>query len=310
MTVTLPGTAQLLLWLVLLLLTVRPLGGYMHRVFSGEATPLFRLPRPVESALYRAAGVRPGQQQEWLHYAMAFFAYHLPGMLLLYLRVRLQDRLPLNPAGQAALGNAGPHGSTEVLYACTSAVNTNGSAFSGLSTNTPFYNLTLASGMAVGRFVVIVPVLASAGSMAAGRRVAVSKHTADDGRADLSPRAGARAGRRASGDAARCDVLRPVWLRPRLASYASGRESCLVVAQIVPATWSSNAQRQDGPDDPGHDVGGLGSPLLTGPQYFRPRGSVDSACSPGQSLAMRNWLVTHPLGTPRHKTPMRWDHAA
>jgi K+-transporting ATPase ATPase A chain len=81
------------------------------------------------------------------------------------------------PAGLNALGNVGPHGFTEVLYAYTSAVNTNGSAFAGLSTNTPFYNLTLAFGMAVGRFVVIVPVLALAGSLAAGRRVAVSNGT-------------------------------------------------------------------------------------------------------------------------------------
>src|ERR1700722_13003992 len=51
LTVTLPGTVQLLLWLGLLLLTVRPLGGYMHRVFAGEATPLSPLLRPIESAL-------------------------------------------------------------------------------------------------------------------------------------------------------------------------------------------------------------------------------------------------------------------
>lgn len=83
------------------------------------------------------------------------------------------------PAGLTALGNAGPHGFTEVLYAYSSAVNTNGSTFSGLSTNTPFYNLTLALGMAVGRFMVILPVLALAGSLATRRRVAASpRHAA------------------------------------------------------------------------------------------------------------------------------------
>jgi K+-transporting ATPase ATPase A chain len=81
------------------------------------------------------------------------------------------------PAGLAGLGNAGPHGFSEVLYAYTSAVNTNGSGFAGLTTNTPFYNLTLALGMAVGRFVVIIPVLGLAGSLARGRRVAVSLGT-------------------------------------------------------------------------------------------------------------------------------------
>jgi len=81
------------------------------------------------------------------------------------------------PAGLSALGNAGPHGFSEVLYAYTSAVNTNGSAFAGLSANAPFYNLTLALAMAFGRFFVIVPVLALAGSLAAKRRVPASAGT-------------------------------------------------------------------------------------------------------------------------------------
>jgi K+-transporting ATPase ATPase A chain len=69
--------------------------------------------------------------------------------------------------GLVGLGNAGPHGYSEILYAYTSAAATNGSAFAGLSTNSPFYNLTLALAMFVGRFLVIVPVLAVAGSLAA-----------------------------------------------------------------------------------------------------------------------------------------------
>ena len=69
--------------------------------------------------------------------------------------------------GLAGLGNPGSHGYTELLYAYTSAAATNGSAFAGLSTNSPFYNLTLALAMFVGRFLVIVPVLAVAGSLAA-----------------------------------------------------------------------------------------------------------------------------------------------
>jgi K+-transporting ATPase ATPase A chain len=81
------------------------------------------------------------------------------------------------PTGLAGLGNAGPHGFTEVLYAYTSAANTNGSSFAGLSTNTPFYNLTLALAMAVGRFLVAVPVIALAGSLATKRRIADSLGT-------------------------------------------------------------------------------------------------------------------------------------
>ncbi|MDX6804752.1 potassium-transporting ATPase subunit KdpA [Terrihabitans rhizophilus] len=71
------------------------------------------------------------------------------------------------PAGLSSLQDAGPHGFSEVLYAYTSATANNGSAFGGLSGNTPFYNLTLAIAMFVGRFFIIVPVLAIAGSLAA-----------------------------------------------------------------------------------------------------------------------------------------------
>jgi len=81
------------------------------------------------------------------------------------------------PAGLAGLGNAGPHGFSEMLYAYTSAANTNGSAFAGLTTNTPFYNVTLALGMTIGRFFVVVPVLALAGSLAMKQRVPVSAGT-------------------------------------------------------------------------------------------------------------------------------------
>jgi K+-transporting ATPase ATPase A chain len=69
--------------------------------------------------------------------------------------------------GLAGLGNAGPHGFSEMLYAYASAAATNGSAFAGLNANSPFYNLSLALGMFVGRFFVVVPVLAIAGSLAA-----------------------------------------------------------------------------------------------------------------------------------------------
>jgi potassium-transporting ATPase potassium-binding subunit len=68
--------------------------------------------------------------------------------------------------GLAGIGNSGPHGFSEILYAYTSAAATNGSAFAGLNANSPFYNLTLALGMFIGRFFVVIPVLALAGSLA------------------------------------------------------------------------------------------------------------------------------------------------
>jgi K+-transporting ATPase ATPase A chain len=79
------------------------------------------------------------------------------------------------PAGLAGRQASGPHGLSEILYAYTSAAATNGSAFAGLSANTPFYNLTLALAMALGRFAVIVPVLALAGALAAKTRIEPSK---------------------------------------------------------------------------------------------------------------------------------------
>ncbi len=82
----------------------------------------------------------------------------------------------MSEAGRAGLSNPGAHGFSQVLYALSSAANNNGSAFAGLSANTPFYNVLLAVTMWLGRFGVIVPVLAMAGSLAAKKRA-----TATDG---------------------------------------------------------------------------------------------------------------------------------
>ncbi|RQO36491.1 potassium-transporting ATPase subunit KdpA [Herminiimonas sp. KBW02] len=79
--------------------------------------------------------------------------------------------------GKAGILNPGAHGFSEVLYAFTSAANNNGSAFAGLSANTPFYNVMLAIAMWFGRFAVIVPVLAIAGSLAAKKRLEVNAGT-------------------------------------------------------------------------------------------------------------------------------------
>jgi len=81
------------------------------------------------------------------------------------------------PEGLAGLSNAGPHGFSELLYAYSSAAATNGSAFAGLNANTVFFNLTLALAMLCGRFLVIVPILAIAGSLAAKVKVPVSAGT-------------------------------------------------------------------------------------------------------------------------------------
>lgn len=81
------------------------------------------------------------------------------------------------PTGVASIANAGPHGFSEVLYAYTSAAANNGSAFGGLSGNTPWYNITLGIGMLMGRFLVIIPALAIAGSLVAKKTVPASAGT-------------------------------------------------------------------------------------------------------------------------------------
>jgi K+-transporting ATPase ATPase A chain len=83
----------------------------------------------------------------------------------------------MTKSGLAGPLNAGPHGFSEILYAYTSATGNNGSAFAGISANTPFYNSTLGIAMLVGRFLMIVPMLAAAGSLAVKKIVPPSEGT-------------------------------------------------------------------------------------------------------------------------------------
>jgi K+-transporting ATPase ATPase A chain len=78
----------------------------------------------------------------------------------------------VHPSALSSLGNAGPHGLTEILYAYSSGAGNNGSAFAGLAADSRFFNLTLGAAMLIGRFLMIVPVLAIAGSMLNKRTVA------------------------------------------------------------------------------------------------------------------------------------------
>jgi K+-transporting ATPase ATPase A chain len=141
---TLAGTAQLLIFLALLLATVRPLGGYMQRVFAGDATLLSPLLRPVETALYRLAGVRPAEEQGWHRYALSFMVFHLPGMLALYALLRLQGVLAFNPAG---LGAVTPD--LALNTAVSFATNTSWESYSG---ETTLSYLSQMAGIAVQSF--------------------------------------------------------------------------------------------------------------------------------------------------------------
>jgi K+-transporting ATPase ATPase A chain len=83
----------------------------------------------------------------------------------------------VTPSAVSQVNNSGPHGFSEILYAYTSMTGNNGSAFAGLSSNTPFFNITGAIAMLVGRFWMIIPMLAIAGSLAAKKLVPASAGT-------------------------------------------------------------------------------------------------------------------------------------
>ena len=97
------GWMQIALYFAVLTALVVPLGRFMARVFEGERTFLSPVLRPVEGVLYRAAGVDETREQHWLTYTVAMLALQRRGLLLVYALQRLQEVLPLNPAGMAAV---------------------------------------------------------------------------------------------------------------------------------------------------------------------------------------------------------------
>jgi len=115
------------------------------------------------------AGLMVGRTPEYLgkkiqkfEVQMAILAVLAPNIVILLFSAWAS----VSSQGLSSLNNAGPHGLSEILYAFSSAAGNNGSAFAGLNANTVFYNLTLGIGMLIGRFGIIIPVMAIAGSMA------------------------------------------------------------------------------------------------------------------------------------------------
>jgi len=114
-----------------------------------------------------------GKKVEAFEMKMAILAVLAPSIV-----IKLFSAIACSvPAGLSSLTNAGPHGLSEILYAFSSAAGNNGSAFGGLNANTVFYNLLLGFGMIIGRFGIIVPVMAIAGSMAKKKITPVSSGT-------------------------------------------------------------------------------------------------------------------------------------
>jgi potassium-transporting ATPase potassium-binding subunit len=164
-----------------------PLGGMVPMVnimlgeiiFGGVGAGLYGMLLFAILAVF-IAGLMVGRTPEYLgkkieakEVKMAMFAILiLPACILGFASAAV-----VLPQGLAGLANTGPHGFSEVLYAYTSAAGNNGSAFAGLSANTPFYNTTLGLAMLAGRFLMIVPMLAIAGSLSAKKTVPPSSGT-------------------------------------------------------------------------------------------------------------------------------------
>jgi K+-transporting ATPase ATPase A chain len=126
------------------------------------------------------AGLMVGRTPEYLGKKVESFEMKMAMVTVLVLALSILGFTAvgtITSAGQAGPLNAGPHGFSEILYAFASQTANNGSAFAGLTGNTPFYNITGGFAMLIGRFGMIVPILALAGSMAAKRRVAPSLGT-------------------------------------------------------------------------------------------------------------------------------------
>ena len=153
-----------------------PLGGLVPMwliqlgevVFGGVGSGLYGMVVFVVITVFMA-GLMVGRMPEYLGKKIEAYEMKMASLVILIvpaLALVGTALAVLMTAGRGGMGNPGPHGFSEVLYAFSSATNNNGSILAGLNTNTPFYNTTLALAILFGRFWVAVPVLAVAGSLA------------------------------------------------------------------------------------------------------------------------------------------------
>src|ERR1700722_3087930 len=167
--------------------SLMPLGGLIPMVnmqlgeviFGGVGSGLYGILLFAIIAVF-VAGLMVGRTPEYLGKKIEAKDVKMAMLALLILPFSILGFSALAavlPAGIAPLGNAGPHGFSEILYAYTSTTANNGSAFGGLSPNTLFYNTTLGAAMLIGRFLMIVPMLAVAGSLVTKKIVPPSSGT-------------------------------------------------------------------------------------------------------------------------------------
>ncbi len=148
-------------------------------VFGGVGAGLYGMLVFVVIAVF-IAGLMVGRTPEYLGKKIGAYEVKVSLLAMLVLALSIlgfSAWASVSDWGKAALGNTGPHGFSEILYAFTSCNGNNGSAFAGLSGNTPWYNTTLGLATLVGRFLMIVPIMALAGALAAKKIVPQSAGT-------------------------------------------------------------------------------------------------------------------------------------
>ena len=126
---TLNGWLQIAFYFLALVLLTRPLGGFLYRVFAGERTWLSPVVGPLERGFYKVAGVDEKQDQSWLAYTGAMLMFNALGFALLYLMLRTQHWLPLNPQDLPAVA---PH--LAFNTAVSFVTNTNWQSYGGETT--------------------------------------------------------------------------------------------------------------------------------------------------------------------------------
>jgi K+-transporting ATPase ATPase A chain len=167
--------------------SLTPLGGMVPMVlmqlgevvFGGVGSGLYGMLIFAILAVF-IAGLMIGRTPEYLGKKIESYEMKMTSIAILMTPVLVLAGTAIAvvaAAGKVGVANPGAHGFSEILYGFSSAANNNGSAFAGLSANTPFYNTLLGLAMWFGRFGVIVPVLAIAGSLAAKKRIPVTSGT-------------------------------------------------------------------------------------------------------------------------------------
>jgi len=164
-----------------------PLGGLIPMwlmqlgevIFGGVGSGLYGMLMFAIVAVF-VAGLMIGRTPEYLGKKIEAYEMKMSSLAILIVPLVVLGGTAtavMTEAGRATIANPGAHGFSEILYAFSSASNNNGSAFAGLGANTPFYNTMLGIAMWFGRFTVLIPVMAMAGSLAAKKRLAVTGGT-------------------------------------------------------------------------------------------------------------------------------------